>query len=91
MSLLEAIPGPQQILKTITGSLSLSSLSNTDATTLGSTFDQCGKFEVSCRTSYRGQDRCCFNYPGGQMLQTQFWDADPAIGPESSWTIHGLW
>ncbi|KAJ0424216.1 ribonuclease T2-like protein [Aspergillus carlsbadensis] len=91
MSLLEAIPGPQQILRTITSSLSLSSLSNTDATTLDSTYDKCGKFELSCRTSYRGQDRCCFNYPGGQMLQTQFWDADPAIGPESSWTIHGLW
>ncbi|KAL3453761.1 ribonuclease T2-like protein [Aspergillus insuetus] len=91
MSLLEAIPGPQQILSALTSSLSLSSLSNIEATSSGSTYDQCGKFEVSCRTSYHGQDRCCFNYPGGQMLQTQFWDADPAIGPESSWTIHGLW
>jgi ribonuclease T2 len=25
------------------------------------------------------------------MLQTQFWDADPAVGPVDSWTIHGLW
>lgn len=25
------------------------------------------------------------------MLQTQFWDADPAVGPDDSWTIHGLW
>ncbi|DAA74875.1 TPA_exp: putative Ribonuclease T2 family [Trichophyton benhamiae CBS 112371] len=24
--------------------------------------------------------------PGGE-----FWDADPATGPEDSWTIHGLW
>ncbi|KAL3475051.1 ribonuclease T2-like protein [Aspergillus californicus] len=88
---LEAIPGPQQILKTLTNCLSLTGLSNHEVSTSGSTFDQCGKLEVSCRTSYQGQDTCCFNYPGGQMLQTQFWDADPAVGPEDSWTIHGLW
>ncbi|KAL2842361.1 ribonuclease T2-like protein [Aspergillus pseudoustus] len=91
MSFLEAIPGPQQILRALTNSLSLSPLSTTEVTTSGGTYDQCGKFEVSCQTSYHGQDRCCFNYPGGQMLQTQFWDADPAIGPAESWTIHGLW
>ncbi|KAL2831072.1 ribonuclease T2-like protein [Aspergillus cavernicola] len=88
---LEGIPGPQQILKALTSSLSLSTLSNPEVTTSGSTYDQCGKFEVSCQTSYHGQDNCCFNYPGGQMLQTQFWDADPAVGPKNSWTIHGLW
>ncbi|KAL4956838.1 ribonuclease T2-like protein [Aspergillus filifer] len=88
---LEAIPGPQQILKAVTGSLGLSSLSGPEVIPSGSTYDHCGKLEVSCQTSYHGQDRCCFNYPGGQMLQTQFWDADPAVGPEDSWTIHGLW
>lgn len=25
------------------------------------------------------------------MLQTQFWDVDPPVGPDNSWTIHGLW
>lgn len=25
------------------------------------------------------------------MLQTQFWDTDPTVGPVDSWTIHGLW
>jgi ribonuclease T2 len=36
-------------------------------------------------------DTCCFNTPGGLMLQTQFWDYSPATGPVDSWTIHGLW
>lgn len=26
-----------------------------------------------------------------QMLQTQFWDTNPATGPQDHWTIHGLW
>lgn len=34
---------------------------------------------------------CCVNKPGGQFLQTQFWDTDPVTGPDNSWTIHGLW
>lgn len=88
---LEAIPGPQQVLQVLTSSLSLSSLSNSDSASSESPFQQCGELELSCQTRYHGQDTCCFNYPGGQMLQTQFWDADPAIGPEDSWTIHGLW
>ncbi|KAL5333859.1 ribonuclease T2-like protein [Aspergillus crustosus] len=91
LGFLEAIPGPQHIIQALTGSLILSSLPNPIEDSLPNTFQQCGKAELSCQTSYRGQDTCCFNYPGGQMLQTQFWDADPAVGPENSWTIHGLW
>lgn len=34
---------------------------------------------------------CCTNVPGGLQLQTQFWNAQPDIGPESSWSVHGLW
>ncbi|KAI0391236.1 ribonuclease T2 [Xylariaceae sp. FL0594] len=34
---------------------------------------------------------CCVNKPGGQFVQTQFWDTDPVTGPDDSWTIHGLW
>ncbi|KAL4884833.1 ribonuclease T2-like protein [Aspergillus karnatakaensis] len=89
-SFLESIPGPQQILQALSGPLGLPSLS-APAGSAENAFQQCGKAELSCQTSYHGQDTCCFNYPGGQMLQTQFWDADPAIGPEDSWTIHGLW
>jgi len=39
----------------------------------------------------RDQDPCCYEYPGGLLLQTQFWDTHPSIGPHDSWTIHGLW
>jgi hypothetical protein len=46
---------------------------------------------LSCHNSTIAPDSCCFIYPGGQLLQTQFWDADPAVGPADSWTLHGLW
>lgn len=37
-------------------------------------------------------DSCCFVYPGGRMLLTQFWDAEVhAGGSDMDWTIHGLW
>ncbi|KAH7925177.1 ribonuclease T2 [Leucogyrophana mollusca] len=36
-------------------------------------------------------DTCCTEYPGGLLLQTQFWDTNPSTGPSDSWTIHGLW
>lgn len=42
-------------------------------------------------------DRCCLNAPGGQFAQTQFWNTNKFrgppgyLGPENSWTIHGLW
>lgn len=48
---------------------------------------------LSCHntTAVAASNMCCFNYPGGQLLQTQFWDTDPATGPSDSWTVHGLW
>ena len=45
----------------------------------------------SCQNTSAVQDLCCFNAPGGQILQTQFWDTDPADGPANHWTVHGLW
>ncbi|KAI1625544.1 ribonuclease T2 [Exophiala viscosa] len=39
----------------------------------------------------RSIDSCCLNHPSGHFLQTQFWDTAPALGPNTSWTIHGLW
>ncbi|KAJ5131396.1 uncharacterized protein N7515_007435 [Penicillium bovifimosum] len=44
----------------------------------------------SCASSST-EATCCFNYPGGALLQTQFWDTDPSTGPSDSWTVHGLW
>ncbi|CAJ0554604.1 Ff.00g131170.m01.CDS01 [Fusarium sp. VM40] len=45
---------------------------------------------LSCHNTTSVSDTCCF-IPAGQLLQTQFWDSDPAGGPSDSWTIHGLW
>ncbi|KAK3708119.1 Ribonuclease T2 precursor (RNase T2) [Vermiconidia calcicola] len=51
----------------------------------------CPNAQLSCHNTTAVEDLCCFNSPGGSILQTQFWDANPATGPEDSWTIHGLW
>lgn len=45
---------------------------------------------LSCHNT-TAVDTCCVNYPGGDLLQTQFWDTDPSAGPSNSWTVHGLW
>lgn len=58
---------------------------------------------LSCQNHTAIQDTCCFEYPGGIFLQTQFWDYVPSrsgldddelekqLGPLDSFTIHGLW
>lgn len=46
---------------------------------------------LSCHNKTEIANTCCFEYPGGSILQTQFWDVDPATGPDDSWTLHGLW
>ncbi|KAI9667201.1 MAG: ribonuclease T2-like [Bathelium mastoideum] len=45
---------------------------------------------LSCSNTTNVPGTCCFE-SGGQVLQTQFWDTNPASGPADSWTIHGLW
>ncbi|KAI9829572.1 MAG: hypothetical protein M1819_006077 [Sarea resinae] len=52
--------------------------------------DSCPNPTLSCSSS-ASSNTCCVNSPGGVLLQTQFWDTDPATGPDDSWTIHGLW
>ncbi|KAK4611702.1 Ribonuclease T2-like [Fulvia fulva] len=51
----------------------------------------CSGGQLSCQNTTAQQDLCCFNSPGGALLQTQFWDTNPQTGPVDSWTIHGLW
>ncbi|KAI1267348.1 ribonuclease-like protein T2 [Xylariaceae sp. FL1019] len=53
----------------------------------------CSTTVESCSSSASSSSvsSCCVNKPGGQFLQTQFWDTDPVTGPANSWTIHGLW
>lgn len=61
---------------------------------------------LSCTNSTEIVDTCCFEYPGGVFLQTQFWDYIPPrgmsgkpwsdelekhLGPNTSFTNHGLW
>ncbi|KAJ2977394.1 hypothetical protein NQ176_g4396 [Zarea fungicola] len=45
---------------------------------------------LSCHNNGPVSDTCCF-IPAGHLVQTQFWDSNPATGPSNSWTIHGLW
>ncbi|KAG8529073.1 uncharacterized protein KY384_005708 [Bacidia gigantensis] len=58
---------------------------------LGGTPPSCPNAQVSCQNTTAVADTCCFNAPGGQLLQTQFWDYNPPTGPSDSWTVHGLW
>lgn len=58
---------------------------------LGGTPLTCSNPQLSCQNTTAVADLCCFNAPGGQLLQTQFWDTDPSTGPVDSWTVHGLW
>ncbi|KAJ7286495.1 ribonuclease T2 [Mycena rebaudengoi] len=44
---------------------------------------------ASCTNTSSVSDLCCFESPGGLLLQTQFWDTSPPTGPNDSWTIHG--
>ncbi|GEQ67420.1 hypothetical protein JCM33374_g1085 [Metschnikowia sp. JCM 33374] len=46
---------------------------------------------LTCTNSTPIQNSCCFESPGGIMLQTQFWDYYPPIGGNESFTLHGLW
>ncbi|KAI0275119.1 ribonuclease T2-like protein [Gloeopeniophorella convolvens] len=47
--------------------------------------------QTSCHNTTKQTNLCCFESPGGLLLQTQFWDTNPSTGPSNSWTIHGLW
>jgi ribonuclease T2 len=88
----QGIPAPQQLLKAFVGSLGLWGLKDSALQPLGNGSPSCpSPPDLSCQTQFQNQDTCCFNYPGGHLLQTQFWDFDPASGPDDSWTIHGLW
>ncbi|KAI9743788.1 MAG: ribonuclease T2-like [Claussenomyces sp. TS43310] len=40
--------------------------------------ETCSNPQLSCQNTTAVSDLCCFNAPGGQLLQTQFWDTDPS-------------
>lgn len=56
---------------------------------LAGTPETCSSPQLSCHGS--SKNTCCYNTPGGLFQQVQFWDTDPSTGPDTSWTIHGLW
>ncbi|KAF2129931.1 ribonuclease T2 [Dothidotthia symphoricarpi CBS 119687] len=58
---------------------------------VGGYTQSCPLPQLSCHNTTVVENLCCFNAPGGQLLQTQFWDTHPVTGPEDSWTLHGLW
>ena len=40
----------------------------------------CQHGQLSCHNTTLVENLCCFNYPGGKMLSTQFWDTSPPTG-----------
>lgn len=58
---------------------------------------------LTCENKTIVPDQCCFEYPGGIFLQSQFWNYLPSkrnlntselineLGPLDSFTVHGLW
>lgn len=61
------------------GVLIASIFSFTSVLALG-TSKTCSSPQLSCQNTTVVSDLCCFNAPGGQMLQTQFWDTSPSTG-----------
>ncbi|KAL8896248.1 MAG: hypothetical protein Q9207_007796 [Kuettlingeria erythrocarpa] len=53
-------------------------------TVLGGTPATCSNTQLSCQNTTAVADTCCFNAPGGLLLQTQFWDTTPPTGPSNS-------
>ncbi|KAI0766685.1 ribonuclease T2 [Trametes elegans] len=45
---------------------------------------------ASCQNTTPVADLCCFEAPGGMIVQTQLREVSPSLGPSNSWTIHGL-
>lgn len=58
---------------------------------LAGTLETCSSSSPLSCSSSSTKASCCYESPGGLLLQTQFWDYDPSIGPSDSWGIHGLW
>ncbi|OCL06839.1 ribonuclease T2, partial [Glonium stellatum] len=84
-----SIPSLRSISKFAFGGAQL--LLGSGSRVLGGTPATCSNPQLSCQNTTAVSDLCCFNAPGGQLLQTQFWDTNPSTGPSNSWTVHGLW
>ena len=89
-SMPNSISSLRSIARVILGSTQVALLSSNNAVS-GFQTASCPNAQLSCHNTTAVTDLCCFNAPGGQLLQTQFWDTNPVAGPTNSWTIHGLW
>ena len=85
-----SIPSLRSIARFALGSAQVALLPSNNAVS-GFQTASCPNAQLSCHNTTAVSDLCCFNAPGGQLLQTQFWDTNPVAGPTNSWTIHGLW
>lgn len=45
---------------------------------------------ISCSNPDQ-ENSCCYESSNGMFLATQFWDYNPATGPDDLFTTHGLW
>ena len=84
------MPSLQSFLPSALGLTQVALLFSTSATAFS---EHCSNYNapLSCHNKTAVANTCCFNFPGGELLQTQFWDTNPATGPPNHWTIHGLW
>lgn len=80
----------RSIAKVALGSAQVAILSS-GSTVSGGAPASCPNAQLSCHNTTVQTNTCCFNAPGGQLAQTQFWDSSPATGPANHWTVHGLW
>ena len=86
----EAVSTAMPSLRTL-GRLALGGAQMVLAQSAVNPFQSCSNPQLSCHNTRVVANLCCFNAPGGQLLQTQFWDTHPVTGPVDSWTLHGLW
>ncbi|KAG9019546.1 ribonuclease T2-like [Tulasnella sp. 427] len=47
--------------------------------------------QLSCHNTTVQSNSCCFENPGGLIMQVQLWDTYPRTGADDEWTVHGLW
>lgn len=85
-----SMPSLRAVAGYVLGVAQLAMLSHSGGVRGGSPLT-CTNPQLSCHDTTPQTDTCCFNSPGGLLLATQFWDANPSTGPSNSWTIHGLW
>lgn len=86
----QTMPSLRSIAKFALGSAQVALLPSYRTVDAGSP-PSCPNPQLSCHNTTVVQNTCCFNAPGGQLLQTQFWDTNPPTGPVDHWTVHGLW